>query len=326
MLRGATSHGSFIHRRTIESSEVGRLSASRVAGGRYGVIMPLNLPLASIPWTTRDIDRHANRRPDSTAMSALRNHPQARVLDLSSLSFEAESLWQPVSPDMEVLIYLGDDGDQPRFVHGAVVDSDGSWQRLRFAAELDDGQSRWVTAALGLVHWHDNHRYCNNCGAITQIRDAGWLRLCGGCGRESYPRTDPAVIMAVVDREGRLLLHRAPHWPADRYSTLAGFVEPGESLEQAVRRETLEECGVDVTDVVYAGSQPWPFPRSVMVGFFALAQHTALELDPVEVADARWFTRKEFTASLASGALAEPSAVSISGELIRHWLAGADFT
>ncbi|MBF0687094.1 MAG: NAD(+) diphosphatase [Cellulomonas sp.] len=196
----------------------------------------------------------------------------------------------------------------------------GGWGSLRaVGAALDAHDAGLATAAVALDAWHDRHPRCPRCGATTRVAQAGWSRVCDVDGSEHYPRTDPAVIMAVVDDADRLLLGHATAWPAGRWSTLAGFVEAGESAEQAVRREVLEETGVVVDDVEYVGSQPWPFPASLMLGFRAHATSTRIRVDGVEMADARWFTRDELTAATASGQVLLPGGASIALALVEQW-------
>ena len=173
-----------------------------------------------------------------------------------------------------------------------------------------------AATASALATWHSTHRYCGQCGAATTIDWAGHLRRCPVCGREHFPRTDPAVIVAVTHTD-RLLLGRHPSWPDGRGSVLAGFVEPGESLEDAVAREVLEEAGIVVRNVAYHSSQPWPFPTSVMIGFTAEAIDDTLHPDASELVDARWWTRDELRAD--SVTLSTP--LSISRRLIDDWLA-----
>jgi NAD+ diphosphatase len=235
-------------------------------------------------------------------------------------------------------LYLGQDGPVGHLalaLPAPDADSDGTpllqtlttpgrrWAGLRDVGTLlDDAGAGLFTAALALANWHAVHPRCARCGTATVVVQAGWARSCPACGAEHYPRTDPAVIMAVVDDDGRLLLGRQAAWPPKRYSTLAGFVEPGESLEAAVRREVAEEAGVVVGEVEYRGSQPWPFPSSLMVGFRGHAVGTAVEVDGVELAHARWWTRAEFEADLASGELMLPPRVSIARRLIEDWFGG----
>lgn len=178
--------------------------------------------------------------------------------------------------------------------------------------------------AVGLARWHQTHQFCPRCGTPTDVIKAGHSRRCPSCGTEHFPRTDPAVIMLItdgtIDEPGdRAILGRQVRWPENYFSTLAGFVEPGESLPDAVRREVLEEVGVVVGDVRFAGSQPWPFPSSLMLGFHGVAETDALVVDGHELADARWFTRAELTELTASGELLLPPPVSISRWLVDTW-------
>jgi NAD+ diphosphatase len=177
--------------------------------------------------------------------------------------------------------------------------------------------------AVALAGWHGTHEHCGRCGSPTAVVQAGWARRCPVDGRESYPRTDPAVIMAVVDDDDRLLLGHAAAWAPGRFSTLAGFVEAGEALEDAVRREVAEEAGVTIGagpgDVVYRGSQPWPFPASLMLGFRARAVSTEVRTDDDEVSEARWFTRAGLLAAVESGEVGLPGRASIARALIEEW-------
>jgi NAD+ diphosphatase len=186
---------------------------------------------------------------------------------------------------------------------------------------LSDRDAGLLVHAVGLANWHATHTHCPRCGAPTVPSKGGSTRTCTSDGSEHFPRTDPAMIVLVHDGNGRCLLGRQPIWPAGRYSTLAGFVEPGESVEQAVIREVMEETGVLVRDVAYSSSQPWPFPASLMLGFTALCDADA---EPVavdgELEDARWFTREE----LRDGTSMLPTPVSIAYKLITDWLDNSD--
>ena len=184
---------------------------------------------------------------------------------------------------------------------------------------LDAVEGGLLVHAVALANWHRTHLRCSRCGEVTQGAQAGHVRRCPACEALHFPRTDPAVIMLVTDGRDRALLGRQPSWPPRRYSTLAGFVEPGEALEDAVRREVAEEVGITVGDVTYAGSQPWPFPSSLMVGFFATAESDAISVDGSEIAEAAWFTRQEIGALVADGSLLLPGPVSISRWLIDSW-------
>ncbi len=199
-------------------------------------------------------------------------------------------------------------------------DGDVRWAGLReVGVVLTDREAALVTQSLAVANWHASHTHCPRCGAPTRVVQSGYVRVCEADGSEHYPRTDPAVIMTVVDRAGRLLLGRQVTWPQGRFSTLAGFVEPGESLEDAVRREVWEEAGIVVDDVRYLGSQPWPFPASIMLGFTARAVTTDVHVDGVELGDARWFTREQLHAALSDGTLRAPNRLSIARFLIEDW-------
>ena len=187
-------------------------------------------------------------------------------------------------------------------------------------ALLGDRDAGLLVHAVGLTNWHATHPCCARCGAPTVVAKGGSIRRCPVDGSEHFPRTDPAVIMLVTDGGDRCVLGRQAVWPAGRYSTLAGFVEPGESAEQAVAREVAEETGLRVRDVTYRGSQPWPFPASLMLGFRAVCDGDAVPVPrDSELEDARWFTQDELRAQ--TGTLL-PTPVSIAWRLITDWLDG----
>ncbi|MFK2874444.1 NAD(+) diphosphatase [Dyella lipolytica] len=175
--------------------------------------------------------------------------------------------------------------------------------------------------AKGLAHWQRETRFCARCGSPLQLVSSGHRAQCTNpaCGRLHFPRTDAAIIV-IVEYEGACLLGRQASWPPGRYSTLAGFIEPGEALEDAVRREVAEESGVIVGDVHYHSSQPWPMPASLMVGFTATAISPAIRLRDGELEDARWFTPQQIVDELADGSLATPTRLSVSYQLLSHWL------
>ncbi|HEV8555741.1 MAG TPA: NAD(+) diphosphatase [Actinophytocola sp.] len=212
---------------------------------------------------------------------------------------------------------------------GASSSTGEQWHDLRsIGGLLDDTSAGLFTTAVALFNWHARARYCAKCGAPTQFASAGWATRCTGCNREEYPRTDPAVICLVHDETGpngeHVLLARQPIWPPDRYSVLAGFVEAGESLEACVEREIREEVGIDVHDIHYLGSQPWPFPRSIMIAFTAAADHSA-PLKPAdgEIEDARWLPRAGIIAALEAGGEIEglilPGLTSIARQMLAGW-------
>lgn len=186
-------------------------------------------------------------------------------------------------------------------------------------AELAGDDVALATTAIALDNWHRTHPRCPRCGDETRPDQAGWIRRCVSDSSEHYPRTDPAVIVLVIDTEDRALLGRQGRWQPTWFSTLAGFVEPGESAEAAVRREVLEESGVMVEEMAYLGSQPWPFPCSLMLGYHAWATETDIAVDGDEIVEARWFTRAELASACDEGSVALPPAVSIARRLIERW-------
>lgn len=197
------------------------------------------------------------------------------------------------------------------------------WSTLReVGVALGDRDAGLFTSALALANWHATHSHCPRCGSPTDVVSAGWVRRCPRDGSEHYPRTDPAVIMAITDKDDRLLLARNPTWPAGRRSILAGFVEPGESLEAAVARETAEEVGLELADIEYRGDQPWPFPASLMLGFAARAVDTAMVLDPLEIAEAQFVTREEVGDDVGAGRFGVAGRLSIARRLIEEWYGG----
>ena len=179
-----------------------------------------------------------------------------------------------------------------------------------------------AATARALFMWHRSHRFCARCGVESALRDAGWMRACPACGGQHFPRTDPVVIM-LVTRGNRALLGRSPGWPEGMYSCLAGFMEPGETLEDAVRREVLEETGIQTGAVRFVASQPWPFPASLMLGCAARAVSDDITIDPTEIEDALWVTRERLTAIFAGTdpAIRAPRRGAIAGWLLQQWLA-----
>jgi NAD+ diphosphatase len=188
---------------------------------------------------------------------------------------------------------------------------------------LSDRDAGLFTHAVALANWHASHTHCPRCGTPTVPVAAGHARRCPADGSEHFPRIDPAVIVLVTDGQGRCLLARNRHWPPGRVSILAGFVEPGESVEQAVLREVAEETGLRVAEPQYLGSQPWPMPQSLMLGFRARADSgQEIRVDGQEIAEARWFSREELAAGVAGGAVRLPPPVSIAHRIIESWYGG----
>ncbi|SDC26500.1 NAD(+) diphosphatase [Nocardioides lianchengensis] len=242
-----------------------------------------------------------------------------------------------VAPDEApdgVRVLLGERDGQAWFAvvtDAGLAKEGGDWFGVRdLLAPLADGtlgDGALLLHAIGLAEWLFVTRFCPRCGGGLEPRAAGHELRCTQCGRTQFPRTDPAVIMIVAAGEPgaedeRCLLGRQAVWPAGRFSTLAGFCEPGETLEDAVRREVAEETGVLVGDVEYFGNQPWPLPASLMLGFIGRATSTEIEVDQDEIEEARWFTRAELRAEAESGRVVLPRGVSISRSLVEHWYGG----
>ena len=190
---------------------------------------------------------------------------------------------------------------------------------------IDSEHAALLGYARAMIYWHRHHRFCGTCGSPTRNAQCGHVRLCldERCKRQHFPRTDPAVIVLISGRDNeKCLLGRSPKWPEHRFSTLAGFVEPGESLEQAVSREVFEESGVriDSSEVIYHSSQPWPFPASIMLGFTAVTDYQDIRIDPNELVEARWFSREDIENGLKDKTFILPSTYSIAHRLIREWM------
>ena len=225
-------------------------------------------------------------------------------------------------PDSASFLGLSDDGAWFALPHEVLPEPLPGLADLRSAAHLWPALDAAALAqARALLHWQQRNRFCGGCGSALGLCKSGYCARCAQCGLEHHPRTDPAIIVAVSDGD-RLLLGRQASWPAQRWSVLAGFVEPGESLEQAVAREVMEEAGVPVLEATYAASQPWPFPAALMVGFHA----QALPLEPSvgdELEQARWFSVDELDAAVASGEVKLSPRLSIARWLIDDWMRDA---
>lgn len=227
-------------------------------------------------------------------------------------------------PEDAELVFLGLDGERGCF---AVVPPRGDAsprmampQLWALMASLEPQDLALYGGARSLVDWHARHRFCAQCGAGTSVAKGGWQRNCDSCGAQHFPRTDPVTIM-LVEHEGELMLGRGLGWPEGRFSALAGFVEPGESIEEAVAREVFEESGVRVHDVSYVASQPWPFPSQLMLGCHSYAEGKELDIDTTEMAEVRWFTADDVAASLAGdGPFIAPPPHAIAHHLMQWWL------
>jgi NAD+ diphosphatase len=315
---------------------------------------------ADLCYAGNPLDRLAELRDDAAAIAALAADPTARCLvlvrDQVVLRESAGGLdpWFPVAVARpfgaeRAFVLLGRDASGPCFgllledaaavVHepadeGAMIDQ----RRMLLIKDPDltllDLRGIAVRKLLGretvailsqaksLLHWHNRHGFCANCGAPTRLCAGGWRRDCEACRAQHFPRTDPVVIMLVTDGD-RCLLGRQARFGKGMYSALAGFLEPGETVEDAVRREVREEAGIQVGRVTYLASQPWPFPSSLMIGCLGEALSTQIVLDQTELEDARWFSRAEAESMLAgthAGGLGAPQPIAIAHHLLRYWV------
>ena len=279
------------------------------------------------------LDRADHIRADPDRLESLMDW-RARLLRLDGLDPEitpdGKLAWGTLAdaaPDSE-LVFLGlRDGKgcfaevAARLIGSVAPANPRLWAAM---SALDPEELATYGAARSLVDWHARHRFCARCGAPTRLAKGGWQRNCtnDACKGEHFPRVDPVTIM-LVEHSGRLLLGRQPRFPPRRFSALAGFVEPGESIEEAVAREVLEEAGVRVTSVSYIASQPWPFPSSLMMGCHAVAADDALTIDTTELEEADWFTREEVAAAMAGdegGRFLAPPPQAIAHHLLQWWL------
>ena len=282
--------------------------------------MPLE-PFLSGPG----IDRADALRNRPEAIAALLASPDARALvwadGAPALDADGGLIWAEIAGDEP--LFLGLDRGQPRFA--SLPDFVAGADARALLAQLGAADGPLFATALSLASWHLRHGHCSVCGSASTIIRGGWARRCPSCGAEHFPRVDPVVIM-LATHEDRLLLGRQPQYPPGRYSALAGFVEPGETIEAAVGRELGEEAGIEVAEVRYLASQPWPFPSSLMIGCTARALGDALTIDHQELDDARWFTRAEVVAALAGeadAAFLPPPRFAIARTLLDQWIGDA---
>ncbi len=277
-------------------------------------------------FTGGTLDRADHLRTEPDRIAALASDPEARMLLLDGLDPLLDAggrlRWGPV--EGETPIFLGLDGGAPCFAPLPRVNATRpAFQMFGLLALMTPQDAAHWGAARSLIAWHNRHRFCANCGAETEVFRAGWGRQCARCAAEHFPRVDPVVIM-LAEHDGRVLLGRQPQYPQGRYSALAGFVEPGESIEEAVARELMEEAGIMATGVRYLASQPWPFPGQLMIACIADAASDALTIDRRELDDAIWVDEAGVRASMAGDAFAPfaaPPPFAIAHSLLVHWLA-----
>ena len=284
-----------------------------------------------VGFTGSPLDRVEPARHDPEAVARLAESPKALLLDLNDYvpqAVDCALVWRPLTPlPAEELLLLGLIDGVPRFAH---IDPTrrAATRTPELMALLDSlaaGEAGTYAAARSLLDWHARHRFCANCGTLSVAFRAGWARHCPACGTEHYPRTDPVAIM-LAEYQDRVLVGRQPGFAPGRYSALAGFIEVGESIEEAVARELREEAGVVATSVRYVASQPWPFPSQLMVACIASVADDVVTLDLAELEDAKWVNRAEVAAALAGDAEAvfgAPPRYAIANSLFRAWLAEA---
>jgi NAD+ diphosphatase len=291
----------------------------------------------AIAFAGSQMDRADHIRSDPERLEGLKG-PQANLLLLDGLApvlgADGQLAWGGLkdAPEGAELVFLGIRGGLGCF---AAVPAEGStdpayspqeamrktWAMIGLMSEED---LAIYGGARSLVDWHARHRFCAKCGNPTMLAKGGWQRNCinDACKGEHFPRVDPVTIM-LVEHDGKLLLGRQPRFPPRRFSALAGFIEPGEGVEEAVAREVFEEAGIRVRDISYIASQPWPFPSQLMIGCHAYAESAELKIDTTELEEAHWFTREEIAAAMAGdedGRLLTPPSVAIAHSLLEWWL------
>ena len=305
---------------------------------------PLREPSQFVGFAGNAIDRQSENRADDATQKALAD-PRARLLlmhggrlflkmlgDVLDPWFgEAEG--QPLGIALDGGVLLGFDASGPVLAVPAGIDPEQlpetikaiDYRSVYMQGLIDEASAGAMAQGAALLAWHTNHHFCGRCGHETQMRAGGYKRVCPACGAEHFPRTDPVAIMLTVTRD-KCLLGRGRHFAPGMYSALAGFIEPGETIEAAVRRETLEEAGIRLGRVVYHASQPWPFPYSLMIGCFGEPLNDDIQADLNELEDCRWFGRDEVLSMLARehpGNLFTPPKGAIAHHLIRAWTESA---
>ena len=310
-------------------------------------------PSRAFAFAGNRLERLSENRADD-ALDAVLAEPGARAMGFAKGRVVVDvgardalmpiAAFDPYAPKPDRAVWLGNDGEGPVLALPLGVDpaETGMPERLKaidyrsLAAQglLSPEQTGMVAQGAALLAWNATHRFCSRCGAASNAVAGGYKRVCPQCEAQHFPRTDPVVIMLAVKGE-RCLLGRGRHFPEGMYSALAGFVEPGETIEDAVRRETLEESGIAIGRVRYHGTQPWPFPHTLMIGCYAEALDETIDYDAAELADCRWFARNDVAALVADvtrhrgvgspGAEGEffvPPPMAIAHQLMRAWALG----
>ncbi|HEY3778215.1 MAG TPA: NAD(+) diphosphatase [Rhizomicrobium sp.] len=299
-----------------------------------------------IPFTGNRLDRASDRRTDAAWVAAQRTRADSRIFPFRNLQpfvrenthagFFAPGPWERLAGPDAVCVFLGlgdgravfalDVSAAPEDLEQDTLFGSGQFVDMRSAAALlPSDEVAILGQAKALIDWHARHGFCPRCGAPTTLVDAGYRRHCDACGAEHFPRTDPVVIMLAIHGED-CLVGRGRHFAPGMFSALAGFIEPGETIEEAVRREIFEEAGIRIGRVTYHATQPWPFPSSLMIGCFAEALSREIRIDDNELAEARWLGRAEARALLRGESHAEmrvPNPIAIAHHLLNTW-AGED--
>ena len=285
-------------------------------------------------FTGGTLDRADRVRHEPALLAAAEADPRARLLVLHGLDPELDEadrlVWASLDAARGERLFLGFDEGVPLFAaapgHGQLFPGIRSPALFAMLDRFHAQDAALYAAARSLVDWHSRHCYCAVCATPTAIFRAGWGRSCPNCHAEHFPRVDPVVIM-LAERGDKVLLGRQPPWPQGRYSALAGFLEVGESIEEAVRREIFEEAGVRVGAVRYVASQPWPFPSSLMIACIGEAEDDAITIDVHELEDARWFSRDDVRRALArdpDAPFGAPPPYAIAHTLLTAWFEGED--
>jgi NAD+ diphosphatase len=287
------------------------------------------MPPELIGFSGATLDRKANHRSDPQWLAARRADPAARLIRLNGdkVRLNGGTIAHDILNDSTPSIFLGlDDRSAPVFAAEATEPIEGGIDLRSIATQglLPPPELALLAQARSLIHWHQRHRFCANCGVETTAADAGYRRHCGNCEADHFPRTDPVIIIVVRSQRG-FLLGRQSSWLPGMYSALAGFMEPGETIEEAARREVHEESGIRVGPVSYVASQPWPFPSSLMIGLIGEALTEDIRIDARELEDARWFTGDELRAmrmGVHADGLRFPVPMAIAHHLILAAMAG----
>lgn len=282
--------------------------------------------MKELGFTGGRLDRADQLRHDPAAFAAALADPAARLLILDAyqpLMQDGRLGWTAIDPaaSPEEHVLLGIEDATPHFARLVPEPAMGrSFEMIAALHALEAGEAATYAAARSVIDWHARHGFCAKCGHATEPFRAGWARRCPACGTEHFPRVDPVVIM-IAEHDGRAQLDRQPAFPPGRYSALAGFLEPGESIEEAVARELFEEAGIRVRDVRYIASQPWPFPSSLMIACVATAIDDRLTIDRTELEDAMWVSRDEVRAALAgdTSRFGVPPSYAIAHSLLEAW-------